>query len=277
MMEAELFGVVRGAFTGADKDKAGLFEVAKGRVIFLDEVHHLSLSAQAKLLRVLQEKRVTRVGENSDNSKACDFQIISAGKPEIWEMMKNGSFLKDLFYRISTYQITIPPLSERRDDIEPLVEHFAKEFRYKTKFQKRFRAATIRLMENYPWTGEVRELRNLVEHMFGETKSDIIEPKDFTQALERKFQTVPKQSLEDVDHETYMRMIEVAYITKILSQSATQKDAAFKMGMSKSTLNNRLKALGINPDDWLNPNLGKNKKANNEAENPKQGDTHGRN
>ncbi len=275
MMEAELFGVVRGAFTGADKDKVGLFEIARGRVIFLDEIHHLSLAAQAKLLRVLQEKRITRVGDNADNSRSCDFQIISAGKPEIWEMMKTGLFLKDLFYRISTYQLTIPPLSERVEDIEPLIEHFAKEFRYTTKFQKRFRAATIRLMENYPWTGEVRELRNMVEQLFGETKSDIIEPKDFTQALERKFEVVPREALEDVGYETYMRMIEVAYLKKVLNLSATQKDAALRMGISKSTLNHRLKLHGINADEWLNPALNKIKKVSTEKQIQKQEKTHG--
>ncbi len=264
MMETELFGVVRGAFTGADKDKAGLFEIARGRVIFLDEIHHLSLAAQAKLLRVLQEKRVTRVGDSADNSRACDFRVISAGKPEIWEMMKTGLFLKDLFYRISTYQLLIPRLSERVEDIEPLIEHFAKEFRYSTKLQKRFRAATIRLMETYPWTGEVRELRNMVEQLFGEVKSDIIEPKDFTHALERKFEVVPQETLEEVGYETYMRMIEVAYFKKVLNQSATQKDAALRMGMSRSTLNHRLKLLGIISDEWLNPTLARSKKVSDE-------------
>ncbi|GIL18738.1 sigma-54 dependent transcriptional regulator [Bdellovibrio sp.] len=251
LMESELFGVVKGAFTGADKDRQGLFEQAKGRVIFLDEIHHLSLPAQAKLLRVLQEKKVVRVGDTSENARPCDFKIISAGKPELIEMMKVGTFLPDLYYRIATYIVKIPPLSERREDIEPLVEYFAKEIRYKTKIQKHFRAATIRLMESYPWTGEVRELRNMVEQLFGESKSDVIEPRDFADALERKLKVIPKLNLEAVGYETYMRMIETDYITGSLRNAATQKEAAQRMGMSKSTLNHRLKLLGINAEEWL--------------------------
>ena len=255
LMEAELFGVIKGAFTGADRDRQGLFEIAKGRIIFLDEIHQLSLAAQAKLLRVLQEKKVVRVGDNSQNARACDFKIISAGKPEIIEMMKAGSFLPDLYYRIATYLVTIPALSERREDIEPLVEYFAKSLRYKTNIQKHFRASTIRLMESYPWPGEVRELRNMVEQLFGESKGEVIEPKDFAEALERKLQVIPKLNLEAVGYETYMRMIETDYITSALSHSGTQKDAALRMGMSKSTLNHRLKILGINADEWLRADI----------------------
>lgn len=251
LMESELFGVVKGAFTGADKDRPGLFEQAKGRVIFMDEIHHLSLPAQAKLLRVLQEKKVVRVGETSENTRPCDFKIISAGKPELLEMIKSGAFLPDLYYRIATYIVKIPALSERREDIEPLVEYFAKELRYKTKIQKHFRAATIRLMESYTWMGEVRELRNMVEQLFGESKSEVIEPRDFAAALERKLQVIPNLNLESVGYETYMRMIETNYITNALKNAATQKEAALRMNMSKSTLNHRLKLLGINADEWL--------------------------
>lgn len=251
LMESELFGVVKGAFTGADKDRQGLFEQARGRVIFLDEIHHLSLPAQAKLLRVLQEKTVIRVGDTSDNARTCDFKIISAGKPELLEMMRVGTFLPDLYYRIATYTVKVPPLSERREDIEPLVEYFAKEFRYKTKIQKHFRASTIRMMESYAWTGEVRELRNMVEQLFGESKSEVIEPRDFADALERKLKVIPKLNLEAVGYEGYMRMIETDYITGALRNAGTQKEAAQRMGMSKSTLNHRLKILGINADEWL--------------------------
>lgn len=251
LMESELFGVVKGAFTGADKDRQGLFEQARGRVIFLDEIHHLSLPAQAKLLRVLQEKTVIRVGDTSDNARTCDFKIISAGKPELLEMIRAGTFLPDLYYRIATYTVKVPPLSERREDIEPLVEYFAKELRYKTKIQKHFRASTIRMMESYPWTGEVRELRNMVEQLFGESKSEVIEPRDFADALERKLRIIPKLNLEAVGYEAYMRMIETDYITGALQNAGTQKEAAQHMGMSKSTLNHRLKILGINADEWL--------------------------
>lgn len=260
LMETELFGVVKGAFTGADKDRAGLFEQAKGRVIFLDEIHHLSLPAQAKLLRVLQEKKVIRVGETSEKARSCDFKIISAGKPEILEMMKSGTFLPDLYFRIATYIVKIPALAERKEDIEPLVEAFSKELRYKTKLDKRFRASTIRLMESYPWTGEVRELRNMVEQLFGESKSDIIEPRDFADALERKLKVIPRLNLETVGYETYMRMIESDYITGALTNSSSQREAAQRMGISKSTLHNRLKNLGIDADEWLRTEL-KNKRS----------------
>lgn len=258
LMDSELFGHVRGAFTGADKDKSGIFEIAKGRIIFLDEIHHLSISAQAKLLRVLQEKKIVRVGDHSGHTIACNFHIIAAGKPELLEMMKNGEFLPDLYYRIATYSVKIPPLSERKEDIEPLAEYFAKELRHKTKIQKHFRASTIRLMENYSWTGEVRELRNIVEQIFGESKGEIIEPSDFLSALEKKFHvknSAPSHEPLPVDHQLYMTAIETNFITGILSQCVTQKEAAEKMNLGKSTLNNRLKILGINPDNWLRNDL----------------------
>lgn len=251
LMESELFGVVKGAFTGADKDRSGLFEQAKGRVIFLDEIHHLSLPAQAKLLRVLQEKKVVRVGDTSENARQCDFKIISAGKPELLEMMKAGTFLPDLYYRIATYIVKIPTLAERKEDIEPLAEFFAKRLRFTTKIQKHFRASTIRLMESYAWPGEVRELQNMVEQLFGESKSEVIEPRDFADALERKYKVTPQVKLESVSHETYMRMIESDYIVGILKISGTQKEAAERMGMGKSTLNHRLKLLGIDASEWL--------------------------
>ncbi len=257
MMDSELFGHIRGAFTDAHKDKQGIFEVAKGRIIFLDEIHHLSISGQAKLLRVLQEKKVTRVGDHSGHSISCDFKIIAAGKPDILKMVKDGSFLPDLYFRLATYTVSIPPLSERTEDIEPLVEFFAKTLRYKTNIQKNFRAATIRLMEQYSWPGEVRELRSLVERLFGETKSDIIEPADFLSSLANKFQIAPQPMSENLDYGAYMKMIETDYLTKALSQSARQKDAAALVGLSTSTFNNRLKQLGIDPNLWLRPELKK--------------------
>ena len=257
MMDTELFGYVRGAFTDARKDTQGIFEVAKGRIVFLDEIHHLSISGQAKLLRVLQEKKVVRVGDHSGHAIPCDFKIIAAGKPDLLKMIKDGSFLPDLYFRLATYTITIPPLSERIEDIEPLVEYFAKTLRYKTKIQKNFRAATIRLMEQYSWPGEVRELRSFVERLFGETKSDIIEPADFLASLANKFQITPQPMSDNLDYGAYMKMIETDYLTKALKQSATQKDAAALVGLSTSTFNNRLKQLGIDPIAWLRPELKK--------------------
>lgn len=265
LMESELFGVVKGAFTGADKDRSGLFEQARGRVIFLDEIHHLSLPAQAKLLRVLQEKKVIRVGDTSENARQCDFKIISAGKPELLDMMKAGTFLPDLYYRIATYVVKIPALAERKEDIEPLAEFFAKRLRFTTKIQKHFRASTIRLMESYAWPGEVRELQNMVEQLFGESKSEVIEPRDFADALERKYKVTPQIKLESVSHETYMRMIESDYIVGVLKISNTQKEAAERMGMGKSTLNHRLKLLGIDASAWLRSEV-RNKKNQQEPE-----------
>lgn len=250
MMETELFGSVKGAYTDAE-DTQGLFEVARGRVIFLDEIHHLSLSAQAKLLRVIQEKKFVKVGETSSKARSCDFKLICAGKPEIYDMMKAGTFLPDLFYRISTYIVKLPRLSERREDIEPLIEYFAKEMRYTKKIQKHFRASTIRLMESYSWPGEVRELRSFVESLFGTSKSEVIEPKDFAKELERKLDVVPPIDHEAIGHEAYMKTIETKYFIKLLQNSETQLDAGKKAGLGKSTFSYRLKILGINADEYL--------------------------
>lgn len=142
-------------------------------------------------------------------------------------------------------------MSERKEDIEPLVEYFAKEIRYTKKIQRHFRASTIRLMESYSWPEEVRELRSFVESLFGATKSEVIEPKDFAKELERRFDVAPQIDYEAVGHEAYMKTIETEYFIKLLQSSETQLEAAKKASLGKSTLNYRLKVLGISAEEYL--------------------------
>lgn len=161
ILESELFGYEPGTFTGALKSgKKGLFELADGGTIFLDEIGDAPLSVQAKLLRVLQEKEIRRIG--GDENLSVNVRIISATNRDLKEMIKDGRFRMDLYYRLNTFTITIPPLRERLDDIEPLVHHFLKQEQYG---YKRVDKEVISYLQQLPWEGNVRELQNCVEYM----------------------------------------------------------------------------------------------------------------
>lgn len=254
-VESQLFGVVKGAFTGADKDRPGIFETAHGQAVFLDEIHMLPLAAQAKLLRVLEEKKFRRFGDTSGREIPCDVHLICAGQPLIMDKIKSKEFMRDFYYRISTYVISIPSLSERKEDIEPLVEYFSKVIASTQGQKKVFRASTIRVMEDYSWQGNVRELFTAVFNLVGTTKSEVIEPSDFANFLkDKEIQKSPDET-EELGYHGYMRLSETRYLTQVLENSSSQRDAAKRVGINKSTFNHRLKILGINPEDHLSRNL----------------------
>ncbi len=162
LIESELFGHVRGAFTGADRDKIGLVEAANGGTLFLDEIGDLPLDLQVKFLRVLQEKEVVRVGER--HGKAIDVRIVAASHRNLRVDLDVGDFREDLYYRLAGYEMTLPPLRARREDIPLLAEHFLKIYRDENKRKKpeRFGGALLKLMEDYSWPGNIRELKNFV-------------------------------------------------------------------------------------------------------------------
>lgn len=165
ILESELFGHVKGAYTGADSDRAGRFEAAHLGTIFLDEIGDIPLSVQVKLLRVLEERKIQRVGENK--SIPIDVRIITATNRNLEEMIAAGQFREDLFFRINVFPLTCPPLRERRDDITLLIQHFITIHGEKTgKDILGFTPEAMRLMVSYPWPGNIRELRNTVEYAF---------------------------------------------------------------------------------------------------------------
>jgi len=164
LIESELFGHVKGAFTSANKDRAGKFEAANGGTIFLDEVGDMSLSAQAKVLRALQENKVQRVG--SDKDIKVDVRIVSATNKNLKKEIAEGNFREDLYHRLAVILIDVPALNNRRDDIPLLIEYFAKKIAGEHgTAQKQFSNKAIKLLQEYDWTGNIRELRNVVERL----------------------------------------------------------------------------------------------------------------
>lgn len=171
LIESELFGHVKGAFTSAVKDRAGKFEAANGGTIFLDEIGDMSLSAQAKVLRALQENKVSRVG--SDKDIKVDVRVIAATNKDLKKEIEEKKFREDLFHRLAVILIQVPPLNERREDIPLLVEFFAQKIAEEQGTNKKeFTESAINLLKEYDWTGNIRELRNVVERLIilGENK-----------------------------------------------------------------------------------------------------------
>jgi len=164
LIESELFGHVKGAFTSAVKDRAGKFEAADKGTIFLDEIGDMSLSAQAKVLRALQESMITRVGADKDIK--VDVRVVAATNKDLKTEIAEGRFREDLYHRLAVILIKVPPLNERRDDIPALISHFAEKIASEQgNAVKVFSAQAIKLLQEYDWTGNIRELRNVVERL----------------------------------------------------------------------------------------------------------------
>ncbi|MHA7843997.1 MAG: sigma-54-dependent transcriptional regulator [Winogradskyella sp.] len=164
LIESELFGHVKGAFTSANKDRAGKFEAANGGTIFLDEIGDMSLSAQAKVLRALQESRIQRVG--SDKDIKVNVRVVAATNKDLKKEIADGKFREDLYHRLAVILIEVPALNDRREDIPLLVDYFANKISEEQgNAQKSFSDKAIKLLQNYDWTGNIRELRNVVERL----------------------------------------------------------------------------------------------------------------
>jgi len=164
LIESELFGHVKGAFTSANKDRAGKFEAANGGTIFLDEVGDMSLSAQAKVLRALQESRVQRVG--SDKDIKVNVRVIAATNKDLKKEIEDGKFREDLYHRLAVILIKVPALNDRREDIPLLINYFADKIsKEQGTANKSFSDKAVKLLQNYDWTGNIRELRNVIERL----------------------------------------------------------------------------------------------------------------
>ncbi len=164
LIESELFGHLKGAFTGANKDRAGKFEAANGGTIFLDEIGDMSLSAQAKVLRALQENKIQRVG--SDKDIKVDVRIIAATNKDLKKEIENGKFREDLYHRLAVILIDVPALNKRREDIPLLISYFSNKIASEQGTAKKtFSNKAIKLLQEYDWTGNIRELRNVIERL----------------------------------------------------------------------------------------------------------------
>jgi len=216
LIESELFGHVKGAFTDAIIDKVGKFELANGGTVFLDEIGELSYSVQSKLLRVLQDHIIQRVGGTT--SKKVDIRLIAATNKNLYEEVKFNRFREDLFFRLNVFPIYIPPLRERREDIPPLAEHFLSKFNHELKKTiKGFSKEALNILRGYYWPGNVRELQNVIERSVVLCKNDTITAKDLYLGNEglstKKFEVEPALSLKEAVNE-----FKKNYITKVLEK-----------------------------------------------------------
>jgi DNA-binding NtrC family response regulator len=238
LFESELFGHVKGAFTDAREDRAGRFEEANGGTIFLDEIGNLSLSQQARLLTVLQQRQVTRIGSNK--AKAIDVRLICATNVDLNERVADRSFRQDLLYRINTIELHLPPLRNRPTDIAPLAEHFLKKYaKQYSRPVTALSAALLAEMKQYRWPGNVRELQHAIERAVILTPNKTLEPADFVFRKDTSSTSPVNETLQLEDME------------RQLIQQAMQKhrgsitDVARELGLSRQALYRRLEKFGL--------------------------------
>ena len=228
LIESELFGYEKGAFTGADSGKAGLIESAHGGTLFLDEITTLGHNLQSKLLRVLQERVVQRIGSRS--AKKIDFRLIAATNDDLEALVKDGRFRQDLYYRINVVPILLPPLRERKGDLPLLVDHFLRVYcSANNKSMKQLEADALQVMEDYNWPGNVRELENVIQRVVLMTDSHVIRAQDLPLPLLHSSTATQEAILipeEGVDFDAELERIEVAYLTAALRRAGGRKSAA---------------------------------------------------
>ena len=240
LFESELFGHKKGAFTDAKEDRAGRFETASGGTIFLDEIGNLSLPLQAKLLTVIQSRKVTRVGSNK--TVPIDIRLICATNMNLYEMIKENKFRQDLLYRVNTIEINLPPLRERIDDIPLLAEHYFNH--YVKKYNKQVRTispALIKRMQKYHWPGNIRELQHAMERAVIMSQGSVLEAEQFLFSGSSQQQKQDKGS-EELSLENYdLEKVEKILIRKVLQKhNGNISKAASELGLTRSSLYRRL-------------------------------------
>ncbi|HET9326462.1 MAG TPA: sigma-54 dependent transcriptional regulator [Candidatus Eisenbacteria bacterium] len=254
LFESEMFGHERGAFTGATQARRGRFEEAHGGTLFLDEVADLSLRGQAKLLRVLQEKEVTRVGGN--RLIAVDVAVVAATNRDLRQRIAAEQFREDLYYRLAGLTILVPPLRERAEDIAPLVEHFAARFAKETGIRvPRFAPPAIEQLARYSFPGNVRELHNVVERLLMLHPGSTIGAEQIRGVLHA---TAPSSDrtpvpaggrrLAEAVQEFEKKEIEAA----LESTEGNMTQAASRLGLERSHLYKKMRKLGLRPESWGN-------------------------
>jgi len=247
LIESELFGHVKGAFTGAYQDRVGRFELANHGTIFLDEITDMSLATQAKLLRVIQEEKFERVG--GTKTIAVDVHIIAATNKGLLKEVKEGRFREDLFYRISVFPISLPPLRERREDIPLLITHFVEKFNKEMEKEiDNIAPQAMNVLLNYYYPGNIRELKNIIEHAFICSKDNTILPEHLPAELLREGErlnitTSPASSLDNVEKEWILRTLE--------ETGWRYAETARRLGISRTTLWRKVKSFGIEDSSSL--------------------------
>jgi DNA-binding NtrC family response regulator len=241
LFETELFGHKKGSFTDAKEDRAGRFELANGGTLFLDEIGNLSMPLQAKLLTVIQNRKVSRVGANKDI--AIDIRLICATNMPLYDMVKENRFRQDLLYRINTIEVEIPPLRDRLEDIPLLANHFLKH--YSAKYGKtvsRISEPAVARMNKHPWPGNIRELQHALERAIILSNSSVLQPEDFTFNF-----TNARESEQQLNLDQYnLEEVEKLLIRKVLKKyNGNITQAASELGLTRSSLYRRLEKYGL--------------------------------
>jgi transcriptional regulator with GAF, ATPase, and Fis domain len=258
LLESELFGHVRGAFTGAISSKKGYFEVADGGSIFLDEIGTISMETQAKLLRVIQERDFTPLGDTT--RRQVDVRIIAATNTDLKQAVDEGVFREDLFYRLNVIQISLPPLRDRHDDILPLAQHFIRKYAGENgkQISDHLSPEVLSALEAYNWPGNVRELENVIERAVIIARSDRIEREDIREEIlnpQRAVAPVGGQRVASqidlsggISFYDEVNRFQIELIRRALEITAGHQSRAAKLlGMNTTTLNSKIRYYNIRP------------------------------
>jgi len=242
LLESELFGYKKGAFTGAVSDKTGLFEAADGGTFFLDEVGDLTLSIQTKLLRVLQEHKIRRIGDTED--REVDVRIISATNKVLEDEVKKGTFREDLYYRLKVVKIDIPTLRDRKEDVQILVKYLINNLNIKSKSVEGISSEAMSVLAQYDWPGNIRELENVIQHAIVMCQGDIISVDDLPPEI--NIRRVIKRDI----FSKKLKDMEKDHILNVLRETGfSRKNSAEILGISLRTLQYKLKEYNINKEE----------------------------
>jgi PAS domain S-box-containing protein len=241
LLESELFGHVKGAYTGAHNSRAGRFEMAQGGDIFLDEIGDLPLSTQVKLLRVLEEKKIERVGDSRPVD--VNVRIISATNRNLIDLLEKGSFRKDFYFRINVIPISLPPLRERAGDVPLLIDHFFQRLRLKTgKAIEGIDRSTMEILKEYSWPGNVRELKSVFAFIFATCNESVIQPVHLPpDLLKHKSPSGSPRTLKNSRQEIKKKQL----VNALAQTKGNKSKAAEILGISRVTVWNRLKRYGL--------------------------------
>ena len=236
LLESELFGALRGAYTGADRDRMGVFEAASGGSVFLDEVGDIDLGFQLKLLRFMQEREIRPLG--SARSKKVDVRVIAATNKDVQKMVEDGKFREDLWYRLNVVRLTIPPLCERASDIPLLAHYFLKRYNERYTLDTKLTESGLKVMEDYGWPGNIRQLQHMMERLTILASANRIDAAAVQDAIEQ---------MDSRDHGSEsLADTEMEQIRRVLTATNGNKSRAAKiLGIERKTLYRKLERMGL--------------------------------
>ena len=239
LLESELFGHEKGAFTHALRSRPGRFELADGGTLFLDEIGEMEPGLQVKILRVLQEKEIERVG--GTGCRKVDVRIVAATNRDLWEMTEEGTFRQDLYYRLNVINIEVPPLRQRRDDIIPLVMHMLERFNQKYGKHKEIPIELGKVLRELPWRGNVRELENLIENLVVLCPEDVLTPEHLPVRYQRGQNPASQVEIRGIlPMKDMVRRAERQLIANAQAQYSSMQEVAKALGVDVSTISRKL-------------------------------------